>query len=64
MPGLELTHDEARELRELLADYLPQLRMETARTEVRSLHHAMLRRQELCERVLARLEAFAALPAA
>lgn len=62
MTALELTSEEARDLRDLLADYLPQLRLETARTEVRSLHRAMLERQALCERVLARLEA--AVPAA
>lgn len=52
---LELRDDEARMLRELLQDYLPQLRREVARTDVHTLRHEMVQRQELCERILARL---------
>ena len=54
---LELTDDDARQLRELLEDYLPDLKREVARTDVYALQHAMARRQELCERILARLHA-------
>lgn len=53
---LELTDDEAQQLREMLEDYLPQLKREVARTDVHTLQHAMARRQELCERILARLQ--------
>ncbi|HVX40427.1 MAG TPA: hypothetical protein VHB25_12720 [Gemmatimonadaceae bacterium] len=53
---LELTDDDARHLREILEDYLPQLRREVARTDVHALQHAMALRQEVCERLLARLQ--------
>lgn len=52
---LELTRDDARMLRELLEGYMPQLKREVARTEVHALRHEMVLRQELCERLLARL---------
>lgn len=54
---LDLTQDDARMLRELLEDYMPQLKREVARTDVHSLRHEMVQRQELCERILARLAA-------
>lgn len=57
---IDLTMDDARLLRELLEDYLPQLKREVARTEVQSLRHEMVQRQELCERILARLASSAA----
>ncbi len=52
---LELAPEEARLLRELLDDYLPQLRREVARTDVHTLRHEMVQRQDLCERLLDRL---------
>lgn len=53
---LNLTDDEARTLRVLLHDYLPGLRMEVARTEARAYRHDLLKRQDLCERLLQELE--------
>lgn len=52
---LDLTEDDARMLRELLQDYLPDLKRETARTDVKTLRHELVLRQELCERLLDRL---------
>jgi hypothetical protein len=53
---LNLSDEDARTLGTLLRDYLPQLRMEVARTEAREFRHEMVKRQEVCERVLAALE--------
>lgn len=53
---LSLNEDETRTLRVLLHDYLPELRREVARTEVRDFRHELLKRQELCERLLDLLE--------
>jgi hypothetical protein len=53
---LTLTGEEAHTLRELLHDYLPELRLEVARTDSRDFRHLLLERQELCERLLAQLE--------
>ena len=52
---LELTDDEAATLRELLRAYLPDLRREVAATDARDLRHDLIKRQDLCESLLARL---------
>jgi hypothetical protein len=52
---LDLTDEDARMLRELLQDYLPELKREVARTDVKTLRHELVQRQELCERLLDRL---------
>jgi hypothetical protein len=53
---LNLTDDEAHVLRALLHDYLPSLRLEVARTDAREIRHELVKRQEVCERVLELLE--------
>jgi hypothetical protein len=53
---LSLNEEEARTLRELLHDYLPELRMEVARTDARDFRHELIKRQDLCERLLDDLE--------
>jgi hypothetical protein len=56
---LELTHDDTQMLRELLQDYLPEIKREVARTDVKTLRHELVLRQELVERLLERLAAAA-----
>lgn len=55
---LTLSNDEARTLRDILHDYLPDLRREAAGTDLasRELRHELVKREELCERLLAGLE--------
>jgi hypothetical protein len=57
---LTLSTEEAVLLRDLLADYLPALRREAARTEQHDLRHLMVQRQELVERLMDELERQAA----
>jgi hypothetical protein len=52
---LILSDDDTALLRDLLADYLPALRREVARTEQHALRHIMVQRQDLVERVLEQL---------
>ncbi len=52
---LLLSDDESVLLRDLLADYLPALRREVARTEQQELRHLMVQRQDLVEQLLDRL---------
>ena len=54
---LLLSDDETALLRDLLADYLPALERETARTEQHELRHLMVQRQDLVERLLEQLVA-------
>jgi hypothetical protein len=53
---LMLSDGEAVLLRDLLADYLPTLRREVARTEQHDLRHLMVERQDLVERLIEELE--------
>lgn len=53
---LDLEDKETSILREMLRDYLPDLRREVARTEVKDMRHELVLRQELCERLLSRLD--------
>jgi hypothetical protein len=57
---LDLSPEEAHTLRELLRDYLPDLRREVARTEARDFRHELVKRQDLCERMLGMLDQAAA----
>ena len=52
---LELTEEDTATLRALLRNYLPDLRREVAGTDARDFRHELARRQDLCERLLARL---------
>lgn len=54
---LDLSPDEAQRLRQLLQDYLPDLRREGARTEEKTLRHELVLREELLERIVSRLGA-------
>ncbi len=53
---LNLSPDDAVVLRDLLADYLPALRREVARTEQHDLRHLMVQREDLVERLVEELE--------
>ena len=54
---LTLTDDDARTLRAVLEEWLPDLRREAAGTELasRDLRRELHKRQDLCERLLADL---------
>lgn len=52
---LDLPQEDARRLRQLLQDYLPDLQREMARTDEKTLRHELVLRVELCERVVAQL---------
>ena len=55
---LTLSDDDARMLRKVLEEWLPELRREAAATDLgaRDLRHELFKRQELCERLLSDLE--------
>lgn len=52
---LELSTEEVRALSDALQEYLPGLRREASRTEERGLRHELVQREEMIERLLARL---------
>ena len=52
---IELSDDEVQTLRGLLQDSMPELRFEVARTDSREFRHILIKRQELCERLLDKL---------
>jgi hypothetical protein len=54
---LDLTQNDAEMLHQLLQDYLPEIKREVARTDVKTLRHELVLRQELVERLLERLPA-------
>ena len=53
---IDLTDDEARILGAMLRDYLPSLRREVARTDSHEFRHDLVKRQDLCERLLGALD--------
>ena len=55
---IELSDDEAQTLRGLLQDSLPELKFEVARTDSTEFRHILVKRQELCERLLDQLRSF------
>lgn len=57
MLQLELTREQATELRDVLESYLGDLRMEIAGTEQKEFREALKRRKELLNDVVARLNA-------
>jgi hypothetical protein len=54
--NLDLNDDEAATLRDLIRSYLPDLRREVARTDAHDYRHDLIKRQDLCEKLLAKLE--------
>ena len=52
---LDLTPEDAQRLRQLIQDYLPDLKREGARTDEKTLRHELVLRQELLERIVDRL---------
>jgi hypothetical protein len=53
---VELTTEEARTLKALLRDTIPDLKREIARADDRRFRHELVLREELCERLVARLD--------
>lgn len=53
---LELTDDESITLRDLIRSYLPDLKREVARTDAHDYRHDLVKRQDLCEKILATLD--------
>jgi hypothetical protein len=53
---LTLGEDDVLVLRDMLHDFLHELRLEVARTEAKDFRHRLLVRQDLLERLVARLE--------
>lgn len=53
---LELTSEEVQILRDIISDYLVSVRREASRTEQRDMRHDLVLRQELCEKLIPRLE--------
>jgi hypothetical protein len=53
---VELTTEEAATLKALLRDTIPDLKREIARADDRQFRHELVQREELCERLISRLE--------
>ena len=53
---VELTAEEATTLQALLRDSIPDLKREIARADDRRFRHQLVLREELCERLIARLD--------
>jgi hypothetical protein len=57
---VDLTTEEAAALKELLTDCIPDLKREIARTDNHQFRHELVQREELCERLITRLDSDAA----
>jgi hypothetical protein len=53
---VDLTTEEAVTLKALLRDSITDLTREMARTDDRQFRHELVQREELCERLIARLD--------
>jgi hypothetical protein len=53
---VDLTTEEAATLKALLLDCIPDLKREIARADDRRFRHELVQREELCERLVARLD--------
>jgi hypothetical protein len=53
---VELTTEEASTLKALLRDAIPDLKREIARADDRQFRHQLVQREELCERLISRLD--------
>ena len=53
---VELTTEEASTLKALLRDTIPDLKREIARADDRQFRHELVQREELCERLITRLD--------
>jgi hypothetical protein len=53
---VDLTTEEAVTLKALLRDCIPDLKREIARADDRQFRHQLVQREELCERLIARLD--------
>ena len=53
---VDLTTEEAATLKGLLSDCIPDLKREIARAEDRRFRHQLVQREELCERLIGRLD--------
>jgi hypothetical protein len=60
---IQLTDQEARDLHDLLHDYLPTLRREVARTDSKAFRHLLVQRLDLAERLFEDLSVEVAAPA-
>jgi len=59
---MDLTTEEIATLKGLLRDCIPDLKREIARTDDRGFRHELVQREELCERLIARLDTGSARP--
>lgn len=53
--NITLSDEDAKTLRDLLEEYLPDLKFEAARTEAKPLRHVLYTRQAMVERLLDQL---------
>jgi hypothetical protein len=54
---VDLSSEDAATLKGLLSDCIPDLKREIARADDRSFRHQLVQREELCERLITRLDA-------